>query len=183
MKESELLPTTYKQMLRHLCSWLGKAETELPLRSAKTILSERLAPDMLPLASQVFFACYQAQESGFLLAGTPTPASIKALATAGRENPDTLGDIAQAQSQIKKTIESLGEIHNTSVPGNPTRTITLDLGADLVFELNASQFIRDWALPQFFFHINTAYSILRHRGVKLGKADYVPHMFVYQRQG
>ena len=53
----------------------------------------------------------------------------------------------------------------------------------MVFNLTAEQYARDWALPQFYFHVMTAYSILRAQGVELGKADYVAHMFAYLRPG
>ena len=51
------------------------------------------------------------------------------------------------------------------------------------FVLTAEQYARDWALPQFYFHLMTAYAILRSQGIALGKADYVPHMFPYLRSG
>ncbi len=49
--------------------------------------------------------------------------------------------------------------------------------------MTGEQYARDWALPQFYFHAITAYAILRHHGVDLGKADYVPHMLAYVRPG
>lgn len=57
-----------------------------------------------------------------------------------------------------------------------------DLPIGLTFDLTAAQYARDWTLPQFYFHVMTAYAILRNAGVALGKADYVPHMFAYLRQ-
>ena len=77
----------------------------------------------------------------------------------------------------------------------PITTSTGTLGADgaamiahelpngMVFDLTADQYGRDWALGQFYFHIMIAYAILRHKGVGLGKADYVAHMFGYLRPG
>jgi len=52
----------------------------------------------------------------------------------------------------------------------------------MTFDLDGFQYLRDWALPQFYFHLVTAYDILRHRGVALGKPNYVRHMFGYLRQ-
>jgi len=52
-----------------------------------------------------------------------------------------------------------------------------------VFDLTAEQYVRDWTLPQFYFHVMAAYTILRAQGVALGKADYVAHMFPYLRAG
>ena len=51
----------------------------------------------------------------------------------------------------------------------------------MTFDLTAEQYARDWALPQFYFHVMTAYAILRAQGVALGKADYITHMFAYLR--
>jgi hypothetical protein len=53
----------------------------------------------------------------------------------------------------------------------------------MIFDLTAEQYARDWALPQFYFHVMIAYAILRAEGVDLGKADYVAHMFAYLRPG
>ena len=53
----------------------------------------------------------------------------------------------------------------------------------MIFDLTGEQYARDWALPQFYFHLMTAYAILRKEGVELGKADYVAHMFAYLHTG
>lgn len=53
----------------------------------------------------------------------------------------------------------------------------------MVFDLTAEQYARDWALPQFYFHVMIAYGILRAEGIDLGKADYIAHMFAYLRPG
>ena len=53
----------------------------------------------------------------------------------------------------------------------------------MIFDLTAETYARDWTLPQFFFHLMTAYAILRARGVDLGKADYIAHMLQYLRPG
>ena len=53
----------------------------------------------------------------------------------------------------------------------------------MIFDLTAEQYVRDWALPQFYFYVMTAYAILRAAGIDLGKADFVAHMFAYLRPG
>ena len=60
--------------------------------------------------------------------------------------------------------------------------ITLELPGGIIFDMTPVQYVRDWAIPQFYFHLVVAYSILRKAGVPLGKADYVPHMFQYLRK-
>jgi uncharacterized protein len=59
--------------------------------------------------------------------------------------------------------------------------VALELPNGMAFDMVGATFVRDWALPQFYFHAVTAYAILRHKGVKLGKPDYVGHMMPYRR--
>jgi len=59
--------------------------------------------------------------------------------------------------------------------------ITIELPGGMTFDMAGEQYARDWALPQFYFHVVTAYAILRQQGVAIGKAEYVPHMFAYLR--
>ena len=61
--------------------------------------------------------------------------------------------------------------------------MAIELPDGMTFDMTGEQYARDWALPQFYFHVITAYAILRHQGVDIGKADYVPHMFAYLRPG
>jgi len=67
--------------------------------------------------------------------------------------------------------------------GPAQRPLALELPNGMAFDLTGEQYARDWALPQFYFHLMAAYAILRNGGVDLGKPDYVPHMFAYIRQG
>ena len=64
---------------------------------------------------------------------------------------------------------------------DPSAPIAHALPIGMTFDLTAEQYARDWALPQFYFHVMTAYAFLRAQGVELGKADYVTHMFAYLR--
>lgn len=66
---------------------------------------------------------------------------------------------------------------------DPAAPIAHALPIGMVFDLTAEQYVRDWALPQFYFHVVIAYAILRSDGIELGKADYVTHMFAYLRPG
>lgn len=72
---------------------------------------------------------------------------------------------------------------STSLDMDPETPIAHALPAGMIFDLTAEQYVRDWALPQFYFHVMTAYAILRSEGVDLGKADYVAHMLPYLRPG
>ena len=154
MTLTDLLVPTYRNLLRTLLGLLDKAEAQLGGPQAEALLSARLAPDMFPLATQLRFACVQAQEGPLRLLGAlldPTQAVLDTLA------PDALDQ----------------------APGDDPMELTLPIG--LTFDLTREQFARDWALGQFYFHVMAAYAILRANGVEIGKADYVPHMFAYVR--
>jgi hypothetical protein len=179
----DMLVPTYVQMLGALSAWLGKAEAQMLDGAAESLLVAQLAPDMFPLATQVRFACVQAQEGLFRLRGEALPASVAILLDEGRSAADHPGSIADAQARIAETL-TLVETAATDAPDTaPDTAIAHALPQGIVFDLTAEQYVRDWALPQFYFHVMTAYAILRAQGVDLGKVDYVAHMFPYVRPG
>lgn len=183
MSFTDLLVPTYKQMLSALSGWLGKARAQMPDGRAEALLAARLAPDMFPLSTQVRFACVQAQEGMFRLKGETFPASIDALLNEGRNAGERPGSIADAQARIAETIALLDDLAPGALDADPERPIAHALPNGMIFDLTAEQYARDWALPQFYFHLMIAYAILRCEGVDLGKADYVAHMFAYLRPG
>jgi len=183
MTLANLLVPTYRQMLQRLSGWLDKAEAQMPDGTADALLSARLAPDMFPLSTQVRFACVQAQEGVFRLKGQDFPASVQNLLEEGREAGEHPGSIASARARIDQTIAMLDDLAPGALDGDPERPIAHALPNGIVFDLTAEQYARDWALPQFYFHLMIAYAILRSEGVDLGKADYVAHMFPYLRPG
>ena len=177
----DLLLPTYVQMLGALSKWLAKAEAQRADGDAQALLAARLAPDMFPLATQVRFACVQAQEGVFRLRKRDFPPSLRALLDEGRNAGERPGTIADAQARIAET---LGTVEAAAVEGiavDPATPIAHALPIGMTFDLTAEQYARDWALPQFYFHVMTAYAILRAEGIELGKADYVSHMFAYLR--
>ncbi|NDV89473.1 DUF1993 family protein [Aurantimonas aggregata] len=179
----DVLIPTYVQMLGALSAWLGKAEVQRPGGGAETLLAARLAPDMFPLSTQVRFACVQAQEGLFRLRGQAFPAYVGVLLDEGRNAAEHPGSIAEARNRIAETIAAI-EVAAMDMPAvDPATPIAHALPQGMVFDLTAEQYVRDWALPQFYFHVMTAYTILRAQGVELGKADYVAHMFSYLRPG
>ena len=177
----DLLVPTYVQMLGALSAWLGKMETQRPAGEADALLAARLAPDMFPLATQVRFACVQAQEGVFRLQGRDFPPSVQALLDEGREADERPGSLADAQARIAETVAVVKAAASDGTAIDPTAPISHALPTGMTFDLTAEQYARDWALPQFYFHEMTAYAILRAQGVELGKADYVAHMFAFLR--
>lgn len=181
MSLTNLLVPTYMQMLKALSGWLRKAQAQMPTAEAQGLLSARLAPDMFPLSTQIRFACLQAQEAVFRLKGEAFPLSFDELVNEGRNAGDRPGSFPDAQARIDETIALLGGLAPDALDADPDRPISHELPNGMIFDLTAEQYARDWALAQFYFHIMTAYAILRSENVALGKADYIPHMFQYIR--
>ena len=161
------------QMLRALSGQLdkGTAFAEANGGSGDDLLDARLAPDMHPLSKQVYITCEQAT------------LAVKRLT--GKEFGEVSEDastVADLKIHIDKVLAFLSELKQTDVNVADDEILTLDLPNGMVFDMTAAQYVRDWALSQFYFHLVAAYSILRHKGVELGKADYVSYMFTYMRK-
>lgn len=183
MKLLDILVPTYVQMLGALSAWLAKAEVQMPGGEADALLSKRLAPDMFPLSTQVRFACVQAQEGVLRLQGLAFPDTIELLLNEGRNAAEHPGSIADARVRIDETLAAVNASLGEALEVDPKTSIAHALPAGMIFDLTAEQYARDWALPQFYFHVMIAYAILRGAGVELGKADYVAHMFPHLRPG
>ena len=182
MTLADLLIHTYRNMLHMLKGLLDKAEAQLGPDHAETLLSARLAPDMWPLATQLRFAALQAMEGLQRLRGDPLPQEFEAILNEGRNAGEHPGTLAEARARIDQALAYLDALGPQALDGVPEdQPMVLDLPNGMTFDLTHEQFARDWALGQFYFHVMTAYAILRKEGVQIGKADYVPHMFGYLR--
>ncbi len=179
MSLTKLLVPTYRQMLQGLSAWLDKAQEQNS--QAEALLSKRLAPDMYPLSSQIRFACFQAQEATFRLRGEPVPEALGQVALEGQNAGEEPGSISDAKERINEALSLLGDLAPDALDAGADRSITLEIPGGMIFDMTGEQYARDWALAQFYFHMVTAYAILRNQGLELGKADYVPHMFAYLR--
>ncbi len=181
MSLTNFLVPTYTQMLKALSTWLKKAQEQIPSADAEGLLSARLAPDMFPLSTQIRFACVQAQEAIFRLSGEAFPQSINEILEEGRNAGEQPGSLAEAHARIDETIALLDSLAPDALDINAEKPIEHELPNGMVLDLTAEQYARDWTLAQFYFHLMTAYSILRNQKIELGKADYVAHMFPYFR--
>lgn len=179
----DMLVPTYVQMLGALSAWLGKAEEQRPGDGAQALLTARLAPDMFPLSTQICFACVQAQEGIFRLRQEAFPPSVELLLNEGRGAAEHPGTIADARARIAATIGIVEAAAADAPEIDPATPIAHVLPQGMIFDLTAEQYVRDWALPQFYFHLMAAYTILRAQGIALGKVDYVAHMLGYVRPG
>jgi uncharacterized protein len=161
-------------MLGARSSWLDKAD------GGDLILTARLAPDMFPLSTQVRFACVQALGGVHRLSAQPIPPSVAMLLEEGRKASQEPGTISDAKARIAETIDLVQSAAGAAeLPIGAA--IVHELPQGMIFDLSARQDTRDWALPHVYFHVMTAYTILRAQGVALGKADYVAHMFALLR--
>ncbi len=183
MSLTKLLVPTYMQMLKSLSGWLTTAQAQMPEADAEALLSARLAPDMFPLSTQVRFVCVQAQEGIYRLQGKTFPNSLDDLVNEGRNGGEHPGSLSDAQARIDETLALLDGLSSDALDGDLGRPVAHELPNGMIFDLTAEQYARDWALVQFYFHLMTAYAILRSEKVELGKADYIPHMFAYLRPG
>lgn len=181
MSLTKLLVPTFTQMLGTLSGWLTKAQEQMPGDEAETLLSARLAPDMFPLSTQIRFACVQAQEAVARLTGQDLPDAVATLLDEGRNAGERPGSITDAQARIAETLALLDGLAPDALDREPDSALAHPLPNGMTLDLTAEQYARDWTLAQFYFHVMTAYAILRSHKVALGKADYVPHLLPYFR--
>ncbi|MAC12352.1 DUF1993 domain-containing protein [Novosphingopyxis iocasae] len=181
MKLTDLLTPTYIQMLNALSAWLDKAAGQVGADEGEKLLAARLAPDMFPLSTQVRFACVQALEGMYRLRGEAFPPEMGDLLKEGQNGGEHPGSLAQAKARIAETVSSVQSLATDMTEPDAGAPMAHELPNGMVFDLGTEQYARDWALGQFYFHIMTAYAILRQQGVALGKADYVAHMMGHLR--
>jgi uncharacterized protein len=150
--------------LNSLSAILKKAEAHCAARKIDpaVMLGLRLSPDMFPLSRQVQIASDAAKGAGARLAGIDVPSF-----------PDEEKSFEDLQARIARTIDFLTSIDKQLFEGAETRAISLKAGGrDVNFDGGAA-FLETWAKPNFYFHLTSAYAILRHAGVELGKRDYL----------
>lgn len=185
MTITDLLIPTFTQALKALSQWLEKAAgfERVAGRDPDALMALRLAPDMYPLATQVCFTCYQAQEFAYRLTNRPVPEALQQVRLDGLERAERSGTLADAQATIATALEFLGTVERGAIDQGAERPLVHALPSGHTFDMIGDQFARDWVLSQFYFHLIAAYAILRAHGVPLGKVDYVPWMFGYLRPG
>jgi hypothetical protein len=125
------------------------------------LLASRLAPDMFPLTRQVQIACDLAKNSVARLAAQEPP-----------RFEDTETSIDQLRARIARTIDFLKSVPVSALEGSETRDIKVPAG-ERTLEFKGLDYLQRWAIPNVFFHVTTAYNILRHNGVDLGKGDFI----------
>lgn len=153
----------FVRMLNNLSSILANAEKQAKAKGAdpEALLSARLAPDMFPLTKQIQIATDHAKGCVARLAGR----QIEAI-------EDTEITIAQLQARIKRVIGIVESYTPEQFEGSETREVTIKIpGSELKF--SGLDYVNQWAIPNFYFHLVTAYDILRSEGIELGKKDFL----------
>jgi len=149
--------------LGNLKAILEKAATHAEAKKIDpaTLVNSRLFPDMLPLSRQIQLASDMAKSGPSRLAGTEPP-----------RFEDTESTIPQLLERIDKTVAHLKGFSTGQIDGSEDRSISLNT-AKGPLNLKGLPYLTQFLLPNFLFHVSTAYGILRHNGVELGKADYL----------
>jgi hypothetical protein len=149
--------------LTNLATILQKAAAHAQTKKIDpaALVNARLYPDMFPLPRQVQIATDHARGAAARLAGMERPSY-----------PDTETTFEQLQARIARTIAYLETFKAAQIDGSEDRAITVPIrGNDVPFK--GQPYLLGFALPNFYFHTVTAYAILRHAGVEIGKADYI----------
>ena len=154
----------FKQLLNSLSAILTKAEAYATVKKFEptVLLNARLYPDMFPLIRQVQVAADFAKSVSARLAGVEVPAY--------EDNEQTFADL---QARISKTLAFIESLTPAQFEGSETREIVLRPGTPKEKKLLGHNYLNNYGLPQFFFHVTTAYAILRHNGLEVGKGDFM----------
>ena len=153
----------FKQMLRNLDAILDKAAAHATARKIdpNALLQARLSPDMFHLTRQVQIASDQAKGIAARLAGQEPP-----------KFEDSEASFADLKARIAKTLAFLDGLQPAQIEGSEDREISLPVGGQTV-KFKGSDYLLGFGLPNFYFHVTTAYALLRHNGIEVGKRDFI----------
>ncbi len=151
---------TFSAML----NWLDKAQAHADARKfeAGNYLGLRLAPDMLPFTKQIQIACDMAKGCVARLAGQEIPK--------WDDNEASLDDL---RARIRKTIDYVQSVPAAQIDGSEAREIVLPQRSGDPLRMSGESYLKHFVLPNVYFHATTAYALLRHAGVELGKKDFL----------
>jgi hypothetical protein len=158
----QLVPV-FSHMLSNLDKVLGKAEADATARriDPEVFVNARLAPDMLPLTRQIQIMTDQAKGGASRLAGQEPP-----------KWPDDEKSFADLHARVAKTIAHLKTFRPEHFEGAEQREVELKF-PNASFKFTGKDYFLNFVVPNFYFHYTTAYAILRHNGVPIGKSDFL----------
>lgn len=154
----------FKQMLGSLDGLLSTAQAHAEERGIDpaALLQARLYPDMFPLVRQVQIACDFARGVTARLAGAEVPG-----------NDDSEQDFVQLRALVARTLAFVDSIDPSQMEGSEAREIVTRAGTPKERRFDGQSYLLRYGLPQFFFHVNASYALLRHNGLAIGKRDYM----------
>jgi hypothetical protein len=152
----------FVKSLTNMRAWLDKAASE---KSEAELLEARLAPDMRPLPAQYQMASDSAKNALARLTGTDAPSM-----------PDTEQSFAELKDRCDRTIAYLSSFDPAALVGSEDREVVIKFPNGTGYRFVGAEYLTGFALPNFFFHVTTAYAILRNAGVSLGKPDFLQHL-------
>jgi uncharacterized protein len=154
----------FEIVLNALSALLDKAQAYAEAKSIDptVLLNERLFPDMFAFTRQVQIACDQAKNASARLAGVDPPV-----------HEDNEKTIAELKARIAKTIAFVKSLDASKIDASADRNITFPLGPNNKGHMKGMDYLYHFVLPNFYFHAATAYDILRHCGVEIGKRDFI----------
>jgi hypothetical protein len=153
-----------KQMLTALKTILAQADAHVAAKSIEpdALLQARLYPDMFPLVKQVQIAADFARGISARLAGVDVP---------GFESTEK--SFSDLDALLNQTLAFIDSVNASQFEGSESKEIVLRPGTPKEKKLSGQTYLANYGLPQFFFHVTTAYDILRHNGLPIGKRDYM----------
>lgn len=153
----------FRQMLASLSANLDKAEAHAADKKIdpNALLQARLFPDMFALTRQVLIAADFAKGACARLAGVDVP-----------KYDDTEQTFVELKARLAKTLAFIDSLNPAQIDGSEAREITTSAGPNSK-TFSGQTYLLHYALPQFFFHATTAYALLRHNGVEVGKRDFM----------
>src|SRR4051794_8647488 len=153
----------FVNMLRNLSAILDKAQAHAEAKKIDpaALTDERLFPDMLPMKRQVQIACDTAKGAVARLAGVDIP-----------KHEDTEQSFAELKARIAKTLDFIELVGAAKIDGTEDKEIVLQMRSG-ERRFKGMQYLLGHAYPNFYFHVTSAYNILRHNGVEVGKQDFI----------
>ena len=153
----------FARMLRNLSAILAKAQAHVEAKKldAAALTSYRLFPDMFPLTRQVQIACDTAKGAVARLAGVEIP-----------QHADTEQTIPELKARIAKVLDFIESVSASKIDGSEEKEVVLAMRSG-ERRFKGMQYLLGHAYPNFYFHVTTAYAILRHNGVEVGKGDFI----------
>jgi len=153
----------FVRILTNLSAILTKAEAHAAAKKidSSVFINARLAPDMFPLARQIQIASDGVKGCAARLAGIDVPSYA-----------DTETTFAELQARIAKAVAFMQSVKPAQIDGSEERDIQLKVGGH-EFKFKGQAYLLTFVIPNFYFHVTTAYAILRHNGVEIGKQDFL----------